>query len=412
MSRIRDLIYSFVYNPTVDNRFALAEEYYKEQQYAIALTFYLKTAELSDNKDLQYYCLIRCAKCFEIPKNRKHSVMTLYKHAIKLLPDRPEAYYYLSRLYENFSEWIDAYFFAELATLKKSTNDIYQNKLNYPYLYGPLFQKAISSWHIGRGEESRDLLHFLKNELFEHMDEAHKISLQQNITRLGSSEPHCIYTKNKFGSLKYKFTGAINIDQTYSQSMQELFVLSVLNGKYNGTYLEIGSADPIIGNNTYLLEKTFGWTGIGLELKKELVDKYNQQRSNKAIEQDATIANYNSLLNQIAIEGLVDYLQIDAEPAIVTYDILKKIPFNEYKFRVITYEHDYYSDITKSCRNLSRKYLQDLGYRLVVSDICADRKKRCSYEDWWVHPSLTDSLLVDKMIDNQLYKYPEEYFYA
>lgn len=184
MSRIRELLYSFVYNPTINNRFDVAEEYFDKKQYAIAQTFYLKTAELSTDKDLQYYCLIRCAICYEIPGNRKHSVMTLYKHAIDLLPDRPEAYYYLSRLYEYHQDWIDAYFFANLATTKTPKNDIYQQKLYYPASYGPLFQKAIASWHIGRGQDSLKLLNYIKDNLYAELDVAHQVSVQSNLGKL------------------------------------------------------------------------------------------------------------------------------------------------------------------------------------------------------------------------------------
>lgn len=413
MSKIKDLLYSFIYNPSIDNRFALAEQYYIEKQYAIALTFYLKVAEISDNKDLQYYCLIKCAKCFEIPGNRKHSVMTLYKHAINLLPDRPEAYYYLSRVYENYDDWIDAYLFAELSTTKPPKNDIYQEKLEYPSLYGPLFQKAISSWHVGRGEDSRELLHYLKTNLFSSMDHIHRVSVQQNITRLGSGEPHTIYTKNKYAFLKHKFFRADAISTTYSQSMQDLFVLSILNGKQDGTYLEIGSAHPHNGNNTYLLESIFNWTGLGIEIKSDLVNLYNDNRRNKAINEDALLVDYNEILSTVAKNNIVDYLQIDAEPATTTYEILKKIPFDTYKFSVITYEHDYYADITQECRKLSREYLESLGYKLVVNDICSDKRKRCSYEDWWVLPDLIDNKLLLAMTSNDLNtnKYVEEYFY-
>jgi len=184
MSRIRELLYSFVYNPTINNRFDIAEEYFDKKQYAIAQTFYLKTAELSTDKDLQYYCLVRCARCYEIPGNRKHSVMTLYKHAIHLLPDRPEAYYYLSRLHEYNQDWMDAYFYADLATTKPAKNDIYQQKLNYPATYGPLFQKAITSWHIGRGQDSRKLLNYIKDNLYTELDIPHQVSVQKNLARL------------------------------------------------------------------------------------------------------------------------------------------------------------------------------------------------------------------------------------
>ena len=413
MSRIRDLLYCFVYNPTINNRFELAETYYYEKQYAIALTFYLKVAEISTDKDLQYYCLIRCANCFEIAGNRKHSVMMLYKHAINLLPNRPEAYYYLSRMYENHSDWIDAYTYAEMAQNATPKNDVYTTKLNYPSKYGAKFQKAIASWHIGRGEDSRSLLIELKNTVFNDMDIAHKYSLQQNITKLGSSEPHTIYHKDNYGRLKFPFINADKIDRTYAQSMQDLFVISILNGKQNGTYLEIGGGHPSNGNNTFLLETIFNWSGLALEKDSNLVKKYNSIRKNKCIEQDALLADYGSLIKEISNEKIIDYLQLDIEPATNTYEALTKVPFDKYKFRVITYEHDYYADITQSCREMSRKYLKDLGYKLVVNDICSDRNKRFSYEDWWVYPELIDSTILSNMYNDNLstYKFVEEYFY-
>ena len=40
--------------------------------------------------------------------------------------------------------------------------------------------------------------------------------------------------------------------KSYSQSAQDIFVLSVLDQKRDGTYLEIGSSVPVDNNNTYL----------------------------------------------------------------------------------------------------------------------------------------------------------------
>lgn len=46
------------------------------------------------------------------------------------------------------------------------------------------------------------------------------------------------------------------MDKIYNgQALQDEFVLTVLNNKKNGYFLEIGSYDPIIINNTYILEK-------------------------------------------------------------------------------------------------------------------------------------------------------------
>ena len=48
---------------------------------------------------------------------------------------------------------------------------------------------------------------------------------------------------------------------SYSQSAQDLFVLTVLDRKEKGKYWEIGSSVPTDNNNTYLLESKFGWKG-------------------------------------------------------------------------------------------------------------------------------------------------------
>lgn len=62
------------------------------------------------------------------------------------------------------------------------------------------------------------------------------------------------YFKNDHESLRFKFIGSENIENNYSQSMQDMFVLSVLNGKKNGVYVEIGADKPRVINNSYLLE--------------------------------------------------------------------------------------------------------------------------------------------------------------
>ena len=45
----------------------------------------------------------------------------------------------------------------------------------------------------------------------------------------------------------------------YSQAGQDLFALELF-GK-NGTYIDVGSGEPKIGNNTYSLEVENNWKG-------------------------------------------------------------------------------------------------------------------------------------------------------
>lgn len=404
MSRIRDLLYSYVFNPSTDNRLELAEEYFLQKQYAAAVSYYLKTAETTDNKNIQYYCLIQCGKCFEIPANRKHSVMTLYKHAMHILPDRPEAYYYLSKIYEAHSDWYDSYTFAHLGLQKPEVNDRFTKSLGYQGKYFLIFQKAIAAWHVGKGQEARYLLQDLINNYLDKLDEVHKQSVFRNAQQLGSgpAEISNVFYYQGSNRLRFNFNNWQKIANSYSQVLQDIFILSMLNGKENGTYLEIGSGDPQNLNNSYLLETVFNWTGLSIDLNKNLIDKYKNLRKNPAICEDATKLDYTSLLSNISKDNTVDYLQLDCDPSNITYEILTKIPFDKYKFRVITYEHDYYLDITRSYKQKSREFLEKNGYLLVVNDVSPEGS--CSFEDWWVHPDLVDKRIIDIMMDNDLSK--------
>ena len=47
--------------------------------------------------------------------------------------------------------------------------------------------------------------------------------------------PNCPrYFRNNYENLKTKFAGAENIENNWSQSMQDIFVMSMLDGKRNG----------------------------------------------------------------------------------------------------------------------------------------------------------------------------------
>jgi len=63
------------------------------------------------------------------------------------------------------------------------------------------------------------------------------------------------YTQENRNLFNCSFHGYDKITKNYSQSWQDIFILTALNGKRNGMYLEIGAQDCAIKNNTYLLEK-------------------------------------------------------------------------------------------------------------------------------------------------------------
>jgi hypothetical protein len=202
------------------------------------------------------------------------------------------------------------------------------------------------------------------------------------------------YSRNTHFRLALPFEGSERIPHNYSQCYQDMFVLTMLNGKVGGTYVEIGSGDPFVSNNTALLER-FGWTGISLEINEDLVDKFNAGRQNLVACGDATEVDYDELFTEVGFTNTdFDYLQVDCEPASTTFAALKKIPHDKYRFAVITYEHDSYAEGNK-VRDESREFLSELGYILIGSNISVDEFH--PYEDWWVHPELVDMERAEKL---------------
>lgn len=171
--------------------------------------------------------------------------------------------------------------------------------------------------------------------------------------------------------------------QSNSQAHQESFVLNVLNEKHNGFYVELGGGWPIRNSNTYILETQYGWSGISFENDTKRADDYNAIRNNKTLCTDAIEFDYLSYFIQNQVPTQIDYLQMDIHPAEDTLRALKNIPLDEYRFSVITYEHNGYSNPKN--KQESYNILSGLGYVRVADDVIFERM---AYEDWWIDPQV------------------------
>jgi hypothetical protein len=393
--KLTELLKIYIENP--DDPIAnynLALFYEQNGHTASAVSYYLRTAERTYYTSLVYESILRAAICFDKQGTRNYTVKGLLQHSVALEPTRPEGYFLLSRYYERKQEWSESYMTASIC---EKVCDFDQEPLHsyvdYPGKYGIIFEKAVSSWWCGLCDESRNILMDLRYNY--KMDETHRSAVDYNLNRLGIGGKTIVnYEKKDHQKLKFKFDGSKSIEQNYSESYQDLFILSILKGKRRGTYLEIGSGHPFYGNNTALLEKDFGWTGISLDFSQSFVDQYYEKRQNAALLRDATQVDYVSLLESVDMSPEVDYLQIDCDPPEVSFEILKKIPFEKYKFAVITFEHDAYQD-DKNIKEKARKLLRSFGYQLIFDEVSFDGEH--SYEDWWVHPKLIDLSLYEKM---------------
>jgi len=179
---------------------------------------------------------------------------------------------------------------------------------------------------------------------------------------------------------KIKFNNYQNIDKNYSQAGQDLFVLSCLNGKQNGTFLDLGCYKPIDLNNTFLLEKDFGWQGVSVDIEKQYIDLY-ENRKCISIAQDCLTLDFNKIISYYK-NSYIDYLSLDLEPASITYECLSNIPFKDIEFSLITYEHDFYR-FGDQYRQKSRNLLLKNGYQIICHNV------KCSgniFEDWYYNP--------------------------
>jgi hypothetical protein len=404
-TNITNLINEYILDPNnCERNYDLARAYDVLNQYASAVSFYIRTAERTENALLKYECLILAAQCFEKQGTRKFTVKGLLQHAIAVQPKRPEGYYILSQFYENDTDdgkWFNSYLMASIGVECTDFDNLIPLRNNvYPGKHAILFQKAHSAWWCGLREESKSI--FLEIYATHLEDDIVRKATYNNLMMMGAFQTKKLeqYDKSKFEKLKIRFDGAEAISKNYSEAYQDMFVLGLLNGKKNGTYVEIGSGDPLHGNNTYLLEKEFGWNGLSLDINEDFVKAHNEKRSHTCLLKDATTINYSATFEALGFDNVIDYLQVDCDPPAISFKALLSIPFEKYKFRIITFEHDNYADPVGGFREKARSYLKTYGYVLFAGNISPDDNR--PYEDWFVHSDLIDS-------DKYVYQDQSEY---
>ncbi len=189
---------------------------------------------------------------------------------------------------------------------------------------------------------------------------------------------------------KINFKKSDLLKNNNSQSGQDIFVLSCLDGKENGTYLDLGSNDAININNTYILETAYGWTGISIDIDPIHEPSY-KERKTPFLLQDCTTLDFNTLRGYYDGKH-IDYLSLDLEPASVTLKCLENIPLDSLEFSIITYEHDSYR-FGSVYRDASRNIFDSFGYIRICSDV---NSNGCAYEDWYYNPKYVDPKKIEK----------------
>ena len=296
---MQNLLNNLVQDPKNEiHNFNLGWHYEQQGQTASALSFYLKAAEFGSNRDIIYESLIRMAKCLSKQGRRPATEKTLIHNAISYEPTRPEAYLLYSQHAEYHRDWHGAYTMANIGLQFSDNAKPTITDVGYFGKYVLIFQKALAGFNKGLSRESRLLFYSLIDDYSDVMTDFYRTLVGNNITNIGAMpNSNNKYTESKYFDLRFKFAEADKIKNNYAQAYQDMFTLSMHNGKRNGTYLEIGCQDPFFNNNTALLETQYDWTGISIDIKQSEVDKFNAQRKNQAVVKDATQINYTDFID-------------------------------------------------------------------------------------------------------------------
>jgi hypothetical protein len=196
------------------------------------------------------------------------------------------------------------------------------------------------------------------------------------------------------------------MNEFYSNAKQDQFAANILQFKKNGYCVDIGSHDSIISNNSYFFEK-LDWKSISVEIESSYNQSYSSRRNGVHLNANALQINYKKIFEDYKFPKSIDYLSLDIDT--LSVDVLKILPLNDYRFKVITIEHDCYLYGDKY-RSEQRSILSSYGYLLLCSDVYVEQPgyegKEYPFEDWWVDPSEFDQELIEKIKCHN--KFPSE----
>lgn len=184
----------------------------------------------------------------------------------------------------------------------------------------------------------------------------------------------------------------------YAQAAQDQFADVALGNSKTGFFVDVGAACTYFptGSNSYCFEER-GWTGIAIDGDQD------PARRNKrgCVSLTRMVGNgegkipLGELLAENNCPVIVDYLSIDLDGD--DFDAIKSFVESGFTFKVLTFEHDLYSQRPGSERTKwdTLAFLSQHGYIRVVDNV-GDRATLASvhtgnaFEDWYINPKYVD----------------------
>ena len=192
----------------------------------------------------------------------------------------------------------------------------------------------------------------------------------------------------------------------YSDAKQDQFAANILQFKKDGYCVDIGSCHSISSNNTYYFQ-SLNWKSISVEIESSYNQSYASRRNGVHLNANALEIDYKKIFEDYKFPKNIDYLSLDIDT--LSIDVLKILPLDDYRFKVITIEHDGYLYGDKY-RDEQRGILSSYGYLLLCSNVYVEQPgyegKEYPFEDWWIDPKEFDDKIVEKIKSES--SYPSE----
>lgn len=265
---MNNILDAYIENPRdAELNFGMAVYYLSIQHYAGAVTHFLRCAEYGDienDKDLIYESLIHISLCFQILGNRAYSEEGWLLHAISLCPNRPEAYWLLSILYERQNKWQECYAMTCIG-LMNVTNLFEKLRLNVGYEgeYVLRFQKMVASYHI-RPKETPGLL----KELYEDsqvLSEKYNDLVLKNMQNLKIVIPKNFKHEVDVVIISWAKTEELRsitkraLDSLFISETEVFFRVCVVESNKTINYNEYNGKSKIFEVNTVYTDEPFGY---------------------------------------------------------------------------------------------------------------------------------------------------------
>jgi FkbM family methyltransferase len=180
------LLHDYALDPeNPEHNFQLGLWYEKDNHNSAALSYFLRCAERSEDDILTYEALIHGSNCYDRIGTRDLTAKAILQQALMVLPNRPEAYFLLSRFSERHQWWQDCYIYANNGLNNADFNlEFLKTDVEYPGKYGLLYEKSVAAWWWGKSEECKNILLDLKNNYelsLEYSANVHSSMIRSNL---------------------------------------------------------------------------------------------------------------------------------------------------------------------------------------------------------------------------------------